>query len=104
VLLTLLAFLLAADNPVTNPWAWGAGGIAAASLAMGKFAVPRYTYDRERDRADKLEAEVARLNLDIQKEAVPALFASSKAVEEAMTFMREVQEERRVRERIERER
>lgn len=91
----LLLLVLAADDPVSNPWAWGAGGIAAASLALGKFAVPRWTYDRERERADRMEAKVDKLEAELRQTAIPALVTSTSAVEKAMDLMRDLRADRR---------
>lgn len=90
-----MAYLLAADDPVANPWAWGAGGLAAASLALGKFAVPRWAYDRERERADKCEQKVDKLEEELRRTAIPALVTSTSAVEKAMDLMRDLRADRR---------
>lgn len=74
-------------------------GILAQYGVLGVFAVvlllfARISYRRETERADRLEAEVIRLNNLIIDRAVPALTAAAQAAEEATHLMRELQRER----------
>lgn len=58
-------------------------GTFLGTLLSGKFVVPTFAYTRERDRADKLEAEVTRLHEQNADRWVPALTASTAAVTSA---------------------
>lgn len=58
-------------------------GTFLGTLLSGKFVVPTFAYTRERDRADKLEAEVTRLHEQNAERWVPALTASTAAVTSA---------------------
>lgn len=79
---------------------YGALGIIAAILVWyAKGAV-----QRERDRADRMEAEVARLNSVIAERAIPALTAASRAAEEAATLLQAIQREREARQLMEQQR
>jgi hypothetical protein len=52
-------------------------------------------WKRETERADRLEAEVTRLNGFIQEKAIPAMLASATAVSEATEMVREDRRGRR---------
>lgn len=69
---------------------YGVLGLGAGALAV--FA--RIAYRRETERADRLEAEVVRLNNLIIDRAVPALTAAAQAAEEATLLLRELQRDR----------
>jgi hypothetical protein len=49
-------------------------------VLSGKIVVPTFAYNREKDRADKWETEVIRLNQTIADRHVPALDAASHAI------------------------
>lgn len=67
---------------------YGAVGLIAA-IALGAVRVlfKRETaaYDREKDRADRLEAELTKLNTAIQERYLVALNDATRAVAEALT-------------------
>lgn len=75
---------------------YGILGILVAALASGKFVVPRYVLDRERERADRLEAENVRLNNVIQEKAIPAIVQAATAVKDSQMLVAEVRHEREV--------
>lgn len=93
---TALALLLAAD---------GGGGPDFAVLGqygvLGVFAVllvwfAKLMIGRETARADRLEAEVVRLNNTIQEKVIPALLSATGAVEQSTEMFRDLQREMRV--------
>ena len=96
--MTCCALLLAATDatlPALPPIAqYGLLGAMFIALASGQFLVPRYVLDRERERSDRHELEVQRLNKLIQEQAIPAIVEASKAVQESSLLMRDVQRER----------
>lgn len=53
-------------------------------------------HQRERDRADRLEAENQRLNQVILDRVIPALTSASRAAEDSSELMRDMQREREV--------
>lgn len=66
---------------------------------LGVFAIllvvfANSTYRRETTRADRLEAEVLRLNALIQEKHIPALEAAAHALKEATEVMRDLQRDR----------
>jgi hypothetical protein len=72
---------------------YGVLGLAAGALAV--FA--RVAYRREVERADRLEAEVVRLNnliVAITERTIPALAAAASSAEEANLLVRELQRDR----------
>lgn len=71
---------------------YGVLGVLAAILIV--FA--RLAYKRETDRADRLEAELNRLNTSIQEKAIPALLAAATAIEECTELLRDQQRDRRL--------
>lgn len=78
---------------------YGALGILAAALlwyAKGATARERDQTDQQRARADRLEAEVQRLNSLIADRAIPALMAASRAAEESAALLSAVQREREI--------
>lgn len=62
-------YLSAAEIPVAELGQYGIAGILGMILAWFGWQV----YKRERDRADKNEAEIARLNTVIQDKYIPSL-------------------------------
>ncbi len=54
-------------------------GAFLATLMSGKVVVPTFAYTRERERADKWEAEAMRLNGVIAERMIPALVSSVQA-------------------------
>jgi len=71
---------------------YGVLGIAAGALSV--FA--RVAYRRETERADRLEAEVIRLNSLIIERAIPALTSAAQAAEDATSLLRDMQREREI--------
>lgn len=88
----LAMFIAAADEgPGVGVLAqYGVLGIFAALLVL--FA--RTAYKRETDRADRLEADVRRLNDTIQDKVIPALMSATKAAEESASLISDLQRER----------
>lgn len=84
--------LSATSTPEVPAWVWvvvsGAGSVAVTVLS-GKIVVPTFAYNREKERADKLEAEVMRLNADAISRVIPALEAQSQAVRESSAMVKE---------------
>lgn len=67
---------------------------------LGVFAVllvwfAKFMIGRETTRADRLEAEVVRLNNIIQEKVIPALMSATGAVEESTELLRDLQRDRR---------
>jgi len=60
-------------------------------VATGLFIFSKSSYKRETDRADRLEAEVTRLNNLIIDRAIPALTAAAQAAEDATRLIRDLQ-------------
>lgn len=107
----LLALLLVAAEegskslPELPPVAqYGLLGAGFAALASGRFLVPRYVLDRERDRADRMEAENQRLNTLIQEKAIPAIVDASNAVQESSRLIHDLQREREIQREVDRKR
>jgi hypothetical protein len=70
---------------------YGVLGIFAMLLVW--FA--RFMIARETARADRLEAEVVRLNNVIQEKVIPALMSATGAVEESTEMLRDMQRDLR---------
>jgi hypothetical protein len=77
-----------------------AGGPNLAVLGqygvLGVFAIllvwfAKFMINRETARADRLEAEVVRLNNTIQEKVIPALMSATGAVEESTEMLRDMQ-------------
>lgn len=92
----LATALAAAEN--------GDGGPNYAVLGqygvLGVFAVllvwfAKFMISRETARADRLEAEVVRLNNTIQDKVIPALLSATGAVEQSTEMFRDLQREMR---------
>lgn len=82
--------MFAADvgaDPVGLLAQYGVLGVSTALLVV--FA--RTSYKREVDRADRLEAEVKRLNDAIADKAIPALMAATRSIEVSQQLMQSVQ-------------
>lgn len=58
-------------------------GAFLVTLMSGKVVVPAFAYQRERERADKWEAEAMRLNGVIAERMIPALSSSSQSLTES---------------------
>lgn len=90
----LLAQILLAAEDGPN-WAalgqYGALGFFAGLLVV--FA--RFMINRETTRADRLEAEVLRLNNTIQEKVIPALLSATGAVEQSTEMLRDLQRDMR---------
>lgn len=94
----------------TEWWAWllaadpaGSGGVDLVAFAqfgaVGAIAVmgiwfARGAHQRERERADKAEAENRRLQDLIIERVIPAVAAASRAAEESAAILAAVQRER----------
>lgn len=83
----MISRLVAEEFPLAGLGQLGAvGAVLTIFLAFGWIV-----YKRERDRADKNEAEIARLNQLIQDRYVPSLESASRALaesSEALTLSR----------------
>lgn len=68
------------------------GVIAVVALAAVRVLFKRETaaYDREKDRADRLEAELTKLNQTIQERYLVALNDATRAVADALTKLSQV--------------
>lgn len=82
---------------------YGILGVLVFALASGKFLVPRYVLDRERERADRMEVENVRLNTLIQEKAIPAIVDAANAVKDSTLLVHDLKSERELRERLKRE-
>ncbi len=71
---------------------YGILGIAALVL----FFVSRRLYEREQARADRLEADVRRLNELMVEQMVPALTRSTEAVANAQRVMDEIRRQKEI--------
>lgn len=74
-------------------------GVLAQYGVLGVFAFilvvfARGAHQRERDRADRLEAENKRLNEAIQGQVIPALMSATKAAEASGELLNAMQRER----------
>jgi hypothetical protein len=97
----VIDFLAASD--VSDSFAqYGSLGALASALVAGQLLVLRYVLSPERERANRLEAEVARLNETIQDKTIPALVEATRVVSESQVLLRDIQREREM-ERRERE-
>lgn len=94
---------LLAASEVSDTFAqYGSLGALASALVAGQLLVLRYVLTPERDRANRLETEVARLNETIQDKTIPALVEATRVVSESQVLLRDIQREREL-ERRERE-
>ncbi len=71
---------------------YGILGVAAIVL----FFVSRRLYEREQARADRLEADVRRLNELMVEQMVPALTRSTEAVANAQRLIEEIQRQKEI--------
>jgi hypothetical protein len=74
-------------------------GVLAQYGVLGVFALllilfAKISYKRETERADRLEAEVVRLNNLIIDRVIPALASATSVVEDATELLRSMQRER----------
>lgn len=70
---------------------YGAIGVVllgAAYAVKALFAREVQALERERERADRMEAEIRRLNAVIQDKFVPVLSAATKTISEALSDQR----------------
>lgn len=79
--------VLAAGGGVDVP-GWLVPGISAlagflVTLLSGKIVVPTFAYLREKERAEKWEAEVMRLNGLLAEKVIPTLTLTAKAMEDS---------------------
>lgn len=82
---------------------YGILGVLVAALASGRFLVPRYVLDRERERADRMEQENVRLNTLIQEKAIPAIVDASAAVRDSTLLVHDMKRERDLQRDLQRE-
>ena len=64
--------------------ALGAMVVAAGAIIRVLFARETAAHDREKERADRMEAEVQRLNAVIQEKLLPILHDATQAISEAL--------------------
>ena len=64
--------------------ALGAMVLAAWAIIRVLFQRETSAFERERERADRMEAEVGRLNTVIQEKMLPVLSEATKAISEAL--------------------
>lgn len=88
-----MAVLAASELPESLAQ-YGSLGALASALVAGQLLVLRYVLAPERDRANRLESEVARLNETIQEKSIPALVEAARVVAESQVLMRDIQRER----------
>lgn len=86
--------LLAASDIPDSLAQYGSLGALASALVAGQLLVLRYVLSPERDRANRLELEVARLNETIQEKTIPALVEATRVVAESQVLLRDIQRER----------
>lgn len=85
----MLALLTLADPSSTDLSVFGQYGLLGVCVAaLIWFA--RTTVLRERERADRLDLEVARLNSFIQEKVIPALVSETHAMNEYTALLRDV--------------
>lgn len=87
-----LGFLVAVDETSEPLLQYGAVGVLALLAVIAVrvlFAREVAAHDRERDRADRLEAELRKQNELIQEKFVTALTQAQSAIQEAMSLMRD---------------
>lgn len=63
-------------------------------VAAGLFIFAKGAYKRELDRADRLEAEVTRLNNQMFERVIPLLTSAANSVEDVTELLRDFQRER----------
>ena len=80
------------SSPETALVQYGVLGIFCLILVV----VARSFIKREQDRADRLEAEVIRLNTVIQEKTIPALLSATEAIKSSQMLLQSVQLEREV--------
>ena len=96
--------VLAAESVPELPTAaqYGLLGIMVAALASGRFLVPRYVLDRERERADRMEQENVRLNALIADKAIPAIVDASAAVRDSTVLVHDMKRDQELQRELER--
>lgn len=82
-----------AAPPANDPSIWAQYG-ALGAITAGLVWFARGAHQRERERADRLEAETRRLNEVIAERAIPALMAATKVAEQATALLASMQRER----------
>jgi hypothetical protein len=108
VLDSLTAMILSAATTVSGlpelPTAaqYGILGVLLAALVSGRFVIPRYVLDRERERADRMEQENVRLNALIQEKTIPAIVDASVAVRDSTLLVHDMKRERELQREIDR--
>lgn len=78
------------------------GIIGALLLVVGWYA--RSLIQREQARADRLEAEVNRLNTLVQEKTIPALVTATQAIQQSQSLLQAIQNQREIDEQISRRR
>lgn len=69
--------------------------IAAGAIIRVLFQRETAAYEREKDRADRMEAEVSRLNAVIQERMLPILHDATQAISEALHQEQQQRRDRR---------
>lgn len=77
---------------------YGVLGTLIAALASGRFLVPRYVYDQQKERADKMEQENLRLNTLIADKTIPAIVDAASVVRDSLTLLDQMKRERDIQE------
>lgn len=72
------------DDVLLQYGALGVMVMAAGAIIRVLFQRETAAYEREKDRADRMEAEVSRLNGVIQERMLPILHDATQAISEAL--------------------
>jgi len=72
------------DDVLLQYGALGVMVIAAGAIIRVLFQRETAAYEREKERADRMEAEVSRLNAVIQERMLPILHDATQAISEAL--------------------
>lgn len=89
-MLPLLVEVSEADASLLQYGAVGVIAIIALAAVRVLFKRETAAYDREKDRADRLEAELTKLNQAIQERYLVALNDATKAVADALAKLTQV--------------
>lgn len=82
-------------------WVWGVASAIVTGITTvlsGKLVVPTFAYNRERDRADKLEADNMSLHASIKDSVVPAIVRNTDLVEQQSAELQRLRAELAARE------
>ncbi len=98
----MLLYYLAAESSTPdvtgNLLQYGVLGIFTVVM----IGLIRVLLKREQERADRLEAEVTRLNGIIQEKTIPALLSATEAVKSSQDFLRQLEYQRKLEEEAQR--